>query len=61
VPCDPLDVDAQAASLERALELPPETRSAWLAAIRAHVRANDLDAWVAAQLGALDRASTMRS
>jgi trehalose 6-phosphate synthase len=61
VPCDPLDVDAQAASLERALELPPETRSAWLAAIRAHVRANDLDAWVAAQLEALDRASTMRS
>jgi hypothetical protein len=32
-----------------------------VAAIRAQVRANDLDAWVAAQLEALDRASTMRS
>jgi trehalose 6-phosphate synthase len=61
VACDPLDVEGQATALERALDLPLDTRRAWLAALRAHVRANDLDAWVAAQLEALDRASTMRS
>lgn len=61
VPCDPLDVEGQAEALETALDLPLETRRRWLASIRAHVEANDLDAWVAAQLEALDRASTMRS
>ena len=60
VPVDPLDVDDQARALERALELPVETRRSWLASIRARVRAHDLDAWTAAQLAGLDRASTMR-
>ena len=60
VPCDPLDVDGQAAALEQALEVPLETRRRWLHGIRAHVRANDLDAWAGAQLEALDRAVTMR-
>ncbi|HEU0336722.1 MAG TPA: trehalose-6-phosphate synthase [Gaiellaceae bacterium] len=61
VPCDPLDVEGQAAALEAALELPLDTRRRWLASIRAHVEAHDLDAWAAAQLEALDRASTMRA
>lgn len=61
VPCDPLDVDDQAAALERALELPAETRRRHAEAIRRHVAANDLDRWASAQLEALDRASTMRT
>jgi trehalose 6-phosphate synthase len=61
VPVDPLDVENQADALELALELPLELRRSWLASIRAQVHAHDLDAWVAAQLAVLDRASTMRA
>ena len=60
VPVDPLDVESQADALEEALGLPVEERRARLKAIRAHVGSHDLEAWVAAQLGDLDRASTMR-
>ena len=61
VPVDPHDVEQQADALEQALELPLPQRRAWLAAIRAHVRAHDVDEWVTGQLAALERASTMRS
>jgi trehalose 6-phosphate synthase len=61
VPVDPFDVENQADALEHALELPLELRRSWLASIRAQVHAHDLDAWVAAQLAVLDRASTMRA
>jgi trehalose 6-phosphate synthase len=60
LPIDPLDVERQADALEDALALPVEQRRAWLNAIRGHVRAHDLEAWIAAQLADLDRASTMR-
>ncbi len=65
---DPLDVDGQAAALEAALELPPAERGTRLDAIRAHVRAHDLDAWATRELTELDRrapgreaGATMRS
>jgi trehalose 6-phosphate synthase len=60
VPVEPLDVEATAAALEDALALPVGERRARSAAIRAHVHEHDLEAWIAAQLSDLDRASTMR-
>ena len=56
---DPFDVEAQAAALERALELPGDERAAWAAAIARHVREHDLERWSAEQLEDLDRVSTM--
>ena len=61
VPVDPLDVDATADALEDALALPEDERRARQEAIRAHVRAHDLEAWDAAQLADLDRATSIRS
>jgi trehalose 6-phosphate synthase len=65
---DPLDVDSQAAGLEAALDLPPAERRARLDAIRAHVRAHDLNAWAIRELAELERrapgreaGATMRS
>jgi trehalose 6-phosphate synthase len=60
VPVEPLDVDATADALEDALALPEEERRARQEAIRARVRAHDLEAWAAAQLADLDRASSIR-
>jgi trehalose 6-phosphate synthase len=60
VPVEPLDVEGQADALEEALALPVERRREWLAAIRDHIGSHDLEAWIAAQLADLDRASTMR-
>lgn len=60
VPVQPLDVEATADALETALALPADERAARLARIRAHVREHDLEAWIGAQMGDLDRASTMR-
>jgi trehalose 6-phosphate synthase len=60
VPVDPLDVEGTADALEEALALPLEERRRRLAAIRARVCEHDLEAWIAAQLADLDRASTMR-
>jgi trehalose 6-phosphate synthase len=68
VAVDPLDVDGQAAALERAIDLPSEDRRAWLDAIRRHVRTHDVEAWAARELEELDRrapsggpGATMRS
>jgi trehalose-6-phosphate synthase len=52
---NPFDVAGQAAALATALELPAEERRRRLAAIRAHVRENDIGAWIELQLTALDR------
>ena len=60
VPVDPLDVEATAAALEEALELDEDARRARQDAIREHVRSHDLERWIAAQLGDLDRASSIR-
>jgi trehalose 6-phosphate synthase len=55
---NPFDVEAQAAALEEALEMPLEERRARLEAIRSQVLEHDLNAWIATQLDALDRMCT---
>ncbi len=60
VPIPPLDVDRTADALEDALVLPAIERRVRLEGIRRQVREHDLEAWIAALLGDLDRASTMR-
>jgi trehalose 6-phosphate synthase len=54
---NPFDVYGQAESIYLALTMAPEERRARLEATRAHVRRNDLAAWIAAQLDDLDRVS----
>jgi trehalose 6-phosphate synthase len=60
VPVPPLDVGATADALESALALGDEERRARQEAIREHVRVNDLERWIGAQLVDLDRASSIR-
>lgn len=60
VPVEPLDVEATADALEEALALSEEDRMSRTEALRAHVRANDLSRWIAAQLADLDRVSSIR-
>jgi trehalose 6-phosphate synthase len=57
VTVNPFDVYGQAQAIHEALTMSPEQRRDRLAATQAHVRSNDLSAWIAAQLGDLDRAS----
>jgi trehalose 6-phosphate synthase len=52
---NPFDVTGQAEAIHEALELPAEERRRRLRGIRAHVRENDLAAWIAAQLTDFDR------
>jgi trehalose 6-phosphate synthase len=52
---NPFDVGEQAEAIHAALELPAGARRQRAEAIRAHVREHDLEAWLAAQLGDLDR------
>jgi trehalose 6-phosphate synthase len=52
---DPLDVDGQADALARAIAMPRDERRERSAAIRARVRAHDLDAWADDELGHLER------
>lgn len=54
VPVNPLDVDGQAEALQRAIELPRAERQAFLAAVAAHVRTHDLEAWASRELAELD-------
>jgi trehalose 6-phosphate synthase len=54
---NPFDVYGQAQAIHTALTMPREERRHRLESIRAHVRENDLAAWIAAQLADLDRAS----
>jgi len=60
VPIDPLDVEGQAAALERAIGLPSAERRAWLDGIRNHVRTHDLDAWADRELRELDERAPRR-
>jgi len=54
VPVDPLDVEGQAAALERAIGLPADLRRAWLEGIQRQVRMHDVDAWADRELRELD-------
>jgi trehalose 6-phosphate synthase len=54
---NPFDVYGQAQAINEALTMPVAERRRRLEATRAHVRANDLAAWIAAQLADLDRVS----
>ena len=54
VPVDPLDVEEQAAALERAIALPADVRRTWLDGIRRLVRTHDVDAWASRELAELD-------
>jgi trehalose 6-phosphate synthase len=54
VPVDPLDVEGQAAALERAIGLPADVRRTWLDGIRSVVRTHDVDAWADRELAELD-------
>ena len=60
VPVDPFDVAGIADALEDALALGADERRARREAIRACVVEHDLEAWIAAQLADLDRASSIR-
>jgi trehalose 6-phosphate synthase len=61
VALDPHDVESQAEALEQALELPEDERRRLLAGIRSWVREHDLNAWIRAQVEALELASSMRA
>ncbi|MDX6465718.1 MAG: trehalose 6-phosphate synthase [Gaiellaceae bacterium] len=54
---NPFDVYGQAQAIHAALTMAPDERKQRLESIRAHVRENDLAAWIAAQLADLDRVS----
>jgi trehalose 6-phosphate synthase len=55
---NPFDVYGQAQAIHEALTMSQDERRHRLESIRAHVRENDLAAWIAAQLADLDRVST---
>jgi trehalose 6-phosphate synthase len=54
VPLNPFDVEAQAEAIDVALTMDERERRDRLQAIRAHVRENDVNAWIELQLAALD-------
>jgi trehalose 6-phosphate synthase len=54
---NPFDVYGQAQAINEALTMAQDERRHRLESIRAHVRENDLAAWIAAQLADLDRVS----
>ena len=56
VPLNPFDVEAQAAAIDVALRMDERERQDRLRAVRAHVRENDVNAWIDRQLAALDDA-----
>jgi trehalose 6-phosphate synthase len=56
---NPFDITSQADAIHAALELPVEERRTRLDAIRRHVRAHDLGAWITAQLLDLDRGAAL--
>jgi trehalose 6-phosphate synthase len=53
---NPFDVAGQAEAIDLAVSMAAEERRARVEAIRAHVRENDIAAWIEAQLGDLDEA-----
>jgi trehalose 6-phosphate synthase len=52
---NPFDIEAQASAIHAAIEMPSAERRARGDAIREHVRAHDVGAWLEAQLEDLDR------
>jgi trehalose 6-phosphate synthase len=54
---NPFDVYGQAQAINEALTMAQEERRSRLESIRAHVRENDVAAWIGAQLADLDRVS----
>ena len=60
VPVDPLDVEGQAAALERAIGMPADVRRSWLDGIQRHVRMHDVDAWADRELRELDERAPRR-
>jgi trehalose 6-phosphate synthase len=54
IPINPFDVEAQATAIHAALAMDDRERHERLEAIRGHVREHDVDAWIGAQLAALD-------
>jgi trehalose 6-phosphate synthase len=54
LPINPFDVGAQADAIHLALTMEQRERRWRLEAIRAHVRENDIHAWIELQLAALD-------
>jgi trehalose 6-phosphate synthase len=54
VPVNPFDVEAQAAAIGVALAMDERERWDRLRAVQAHVRENDVSAWIDRQLSALD-------
>jgi trehalose 6-phosphate synthase len=57
---NPFDVEGQAEALHRAITMPGDERRRRLDGIRDQVRAHDLDAWLAEQIGALDSIGARR-
>jgi trehalose 6-phosphate synthase len=57
---NPFDVHGQAEAIHTALTMDAPERRARIEGIRAHVREHDLTAWIAAQLGDLDRVASAR-
>jgi trehalose 6-phosphate synthase len=51
---NPFDVEAQAEAIHQALQMSAEDRTRRLSSIRSHVRTHDVNAWIGAQLTALD-------
>jgi trehalose 6-phosphate synthase len=58
---NPFDVYGQAEAIHEAIRMAPEERRSRIEAIRAHVRANDIEAWIGAQLRDLDEAVARKS
>jgi trehalose 6-phosphate synthase len=52
---NPFDIAGQADAIHAALQMPADERQARRSAIEAHVRENDLSAWIEGQLADLDR------
>ena len=58
---NPFDVAGQADALYEALTMPPDERRRRAAAIAAHVREHDVEAWGQAQLADLERLAEVAS
>lgn len=56
VTVNPFDVAGQAEAIHESLTMPAHERTRRSAAIKGQIRANDIDAWIDAQLGDLDEA-----
>jgi trehalose 6-phosphate synthase len=58
---NPFDLGDQADALHRALTMSPEERRSRAAAIEAHVREYDVEAWIGRQLAEIERLTHIAS